>query len=203
MKIVVDDLRGPEIAAFLEEHVAQMRSITPLESKHALDLDALRQPEITFWSVLDDDDTLIGCGAIKRLDDAHAELKSMRTKAERKRSGVASHLLEHILSEAREMGFIRISLETGSDEFFRDALQGDRLRGFVLDASKSFQCAFTVPGLSLSRCDSEKRVVQFVLAGNAFRGLEGFLHVAGPRLLVSDPAQGAVLAGVQHSATRV
>ena len=121
MKIVLDDLRGPEIAAFLEEHVAQMRSITPLESKHALDLDALRQPEITFWSVLDDDDTLIGCGAIKRLDDAHAELKSMRTKAERKRSGVASHLLDHILSEAREMGFIRISLETGSDEFFRPA----------------------------------------------------------------------------------
>jgi putative acetyltransferase len=121
MKIVVDDLHGPEIAAFLEEHVAQMRSITPLESKHALDLDALRQPEITFWSVLDDDGTLVGCGAIKRLDDDHAELKSMRTKAERKRSGVASHLLDHILDEAGRMGFIRVSLETGSDDFFRPA----------------------------------------------------------------------------------
>src|SRR5215469_11726978 len=103
MKIVVDDLSGHEIAAFLEEHVAQMRSITPLESKHALDLDGLRGPEITFWSVLDGDD-LVGCGAIKRLDEQNAELKSMRTKVERKRSGVASHLLEHILSEAQRMG---------------------------------------------------------------------------------------------------
>ena len=78
MKIVVDDLSGPEIAEFLEEHVQRCASITPLESKHALDLDGLRKPEITFWSVWDDD-TLVGCGAIKRLDAGHAELKSMRS----------------------------------------------------------------------------------------------------------------------------
>ena len=83
MQIVVDDLSGPVIAAFLEEHVRHMRAITPLESKHALDLDALRRPEVTFWSVLDDQ-TLVGCGAIKRLDDTHAEVKSMRTAADRR-----------------------------------------------------------------------------------------------------------------------
>lgn len=130
MKIVVDDLSGPEIAAFLEEHVAQMRSITPLESKHALDLDGLRRPEITFWSVLDGD-LLVGCGAIKALDESHAELKSMRTKAERKRTGIASRLLEHILSEAQRMGFHRMSLETGSADFFQPARSLYGKFGFV------------------------------------------------------------------------
>jgi len=120
MKIAVDDLAGPEIARFLDEHVQQMLSITPPESKHALDLDALRRPEITFWSARDGD-ALVGCAAIKRLDAGHAEVKSMRTAPERKRSGIASLLLEHLISEARRMGFTRLSLETGSAEFFRPA----------------------------------------------------------------------------------
>jgi putative acetyltransferase len=120
LKITVDDLSGPEIAAFLDEHVQEMRSITPLESKHALDLEALRRPEITFWSVTDDD-VLVGCAAIKRLDADHAELKSMRTATARKRSGIASTLLRFIITEAGHMGFTRLSLETGSDEFFRPA----------------------------------------------------------------------------------
>ncbi|GAA1009926.1 N-acetyltransferase [Acrocarpospora pleiomorpha] len=120
MKIAVDDLSGPEIAEFLNEHIQEMRSITPLESKHALDLDGLRKPEITFWSVMDGD-TLVGCGAIKRLDTDHAEVKSMRTRPVRKRSGIASLLLEHIITEARRMGFTRLSLETGSDDFFLPA----------------------------------------------------------------------------------
>ena len=120
MRIVVDDLSGPAIAAFLAEHVEEMRSITPLESKHALDLDGLRTPEITFWTVLDED-AVVGCGAVKRLDASHAELKSMRTARARKRSGIGSMLLEHILDEATRMGFARISLETGSAEFFQPA----------------------------------------------------------------------------------
>src|SRR5688572_20567576 len=117
---MVDDLSGPEIAAFLQEHVEQLRAITPLESKHALDLDGLRTPEITFWTVWDGD-TLVGCGAIKSLDPGHAELKSMRTATARKRSGVASLLLEHIIAEATRRGFARLSLETGSAEFFEPA----------------------------------------------------------------------------------
>jgi putative acetyltransferase len=115
MKIVVDDLSGPEIAAFLAEHIAEMLSVTPPESKHALDLAALRRSEITFWSVLDGDE-LVGCGAIKRLDADHAEIKSMRTAPARQRGGIASLLLKHIIAEARHMGFTRLSLETGSAE---------------------------------------------------------------------------------------
>jgi putative acetyltransferase len=120
MNIVVDDLSGSQIAGFLHEHVQEMRSITPLESKHALDLDALRAPEVTFWSVMDGD-SIVGCGAVKRLDAVHAELKSMRTAPQRKRSGIASLLLEHVLAEAERMGFARLSLETGSAEFFLPA----------------------------------------------------------------------------------
>ncbi|PZF81575.1 GNAT family N-acetyltransferase [Jiangella anatolica] len=121
MRIAVDDLTGADIAAFLDEHVQEMRSISPPESKHALDLDGLRRPEVTFWTVRSDDGGVIGCGAIKRLDERHAELKSMRTAAARKRAGIASLLLGHIIDEARAMGYGRLSLETGSEEFFRPA----------------------------------------------------------------------------------
>ncbi len=117
---MVDDLAGPQIAAFLDEHVREMLSISPPESKHALDLDGLRRPGITFWSAMDGD-AVVGCGAIKRLDASHAEVKSMRTTPTRKRSGIASLMLEHIITEARRMGFTRLSLETGSAEFFLPA----------------------------------------------------------------------------------
>ena len=120
VQIVVDDLTGPQIARFLDEHVSEMLSVTPPESKHALDLEALRGPGITFWSVMDGG-TVVGCGALKRLDASHAEVKSMRTRPARKRSGIASMLLEHIITEARRMGLTRLSLETGSAEFFRPA----------------------------------------------------------------------------------
>ena len=120
VEIVVDDLTGPQIARFLDEHVREMLSITPPESKHALDLEMLRGPGITFWSVMDGG-TVVGCGALKRLDARHAEVKSMRTLAARQRSGIASMMLEHIITEARRMGFTRLSLETGSAEFFAPA----------------------------------------------------------------------------------
>ncbi|GAA0801535.1 GNAT family N-acetyltransferase [Spirilliplanes yamanashiensis] len=120
MRIVVDDLSGPGIAAFLDGHVRQMREITPPESKHALDLDGLRRPEITFWSVLDGD-AIVGCGALKRLDAGHGEIKSMRTAPERRRAGIGALLVGHIVEQARGLGLIRLSLETGSDDFFAPA----------------------------------------------------------------------------------
>src|SRR5689334_2360773 len=124
MNIVVDDLSSPEIAAFLNGHVEQMRSITPAEFAFALNLDELRKPDVTFWTAWDDG-VLVGCAALKQLDatehSVHAELKSMRTATDRLRSGIASGLLAHIIAEAREMGVTRISLETGTDEFFAPA----------------------------------------------------------------------------------
>ncbi|WP_438489801.1 GNAT family N-acetyltransferase [Streptomyces sp. S186] len=130
MQIATDDLSGPDIAAFLEEHVQQMRAVSPPESKHALDLDALRRPEVTFWTVRDGD-RLVGCGALKRLDAEHAELKSMRTTPARKRSGIASLLLTHLIGEARSRGFRRLSLETGAADFFLPARRLYEKFGFV------------------------------------------------------------------------
>ncbi len=120
VRIVVDDLTGPAIAAFLDDHVQQMRAITPPESKHALDLDSLRRPEITFWSVHAGGD-LVGCGALKELDANHGEVKSMRTSPTRARGGIASRLLGHLIAEATTRGYTRLSLETGTDDFFLPA----------------------------------------------------------------------------------
>lgn len=121
MRIALDDLRGADVVAFLEEHVAQLRDVTPPGSSHALDLDGLRAPDVRFWTMTDDDGELLGCAALKTLTPEHAELKSMRTAGHRTRQGVATALLRHVLDEARAGGFARVSLETGSFEFFAPA----------------------------------------------------------------------------------
>jgi putative acetyltransferase len=121
VQIASDDLQGAAIIAFLEAHVAQLRSLTPPESSHALDLDGLRAPDVRFWTATDDGGEILGCAALKALDPTHVELKSMRTAAHRTRQGVASRLVQHALEEARTAGFERISLETGSEEFFAPA----------------------------------------------------------------------------------
>jgi putative acetyltransferase len=129
VRIVIDDLSGPEIADFLAAHVEEMRSVSPPESKHALDLGGLRRPEVTFWSVMDGD-VLVGCGALKALDPSHAEIKSMRTAPEYQNRGVASGLLQHIFGEAKKLGFSRLSLETGSAAFFAPARKIYEKAGF-------------------------------------------------------------------------
>lgn len=130
MQIRVDDLTGKEIAEFLEQHISEMKAISPPESKHALDLNGLRRPEITFWTVWDKD-VLVGCGAIKQLDGSHAEIKSMRTAPEYRSKGVASILLRHIIKEAESRNYQKLSLETGSMAFFEPARQLYLKFGFV------------------------------------------------------------------------
>ncbi|WP_416306990.1 GNAT family N-acetyltransferase [Neptunicella sp. SCSIO 80796] len=122
MKIVIDDLMGDDIAQFLQAHLDDMRATSPPESKHALDLEGLRQSDITFWTVWDNGE-LVGCGALKQLDHQHAELKSMRTSAVHRGQGVASFLLQHIIQVARERQYQKVSLETGSMDFFQPARQ--------------------------------------------------------------------------------
>jgi putative acetyltransferase len=120
VEVKIDDLSGFEIAVFLEEHIKEMKSVSPPENKHALDLEELRKPEITFWTVWDNS-RLIGCGVMKKLDANHAEIKSMRTAISYRGKGVASMLLQHILNDAKLRGYRHISLETGSMPFFEPA----------------------------------------------------------------------------------
>ena len=121
LSIREDDLAGPEIAALLQTHLDHQMAISPPESVHALDLDALRVPDVTVWTVWQDG-ALLGCGALKQLDPAHGEIKSMHTAAAHRGKGVAAHLLTHILEEATRRGYRRLSLETGTAEAFAAAL---------------------------------------------------------------------------------
>jgi putative acetyltransferase len=118
--IRVDDLSGPEIARLLQEHLQSVALHSPPESVHALDVEALRRPEITFWTVWQGSE-LTGCGALKELDPQHGEIKSMRTASAHLRKGVAARLLGHMLEEATRRSYRRLSLETGSMEAFAPA----------------------------------------------------------------------------------
>lgn len=117
MEIRVDDLNGDQVKALIAEHLMGMAADSPPESIHALNLDGLKKPEITFWCAWDGEE-LLGCGAIKELNAEHVELKSMRTAAVHLRKGVARRILAHIIEEATSRGYQRISLETGSMDSF-------------------------------------------------------------------------------------
>ena len=129
MQIMIDDLSGPEIAELLAEHLRNLFEVTPVKSRHALNLDGLRKPDITFWSVWRGGE-LAGCGALKELDAEHGEIKSMRTAKAHLRKGVASMLLEHMIAEARRRGYRRLSLETGAMPYFELAHALYRKFGF-------------------------------------------------------------------------
>jgi putative acetyltransferase len=131
MHIRVDDLTGSDIIQLLREHLQGVAQHSPPESIHALDLDGLRRPDITFWSVWQDGQ-LMGCGALKELDRRHGEIKSMRTSAAHLRKGVAARLMQHILEEAGRRGYEHLSLETGSMEAFAPARRLYARFGFVM-----------------------------------------------------------------------
>ncbi|KEK23398.1 GNAT family N-acetyltransferase [Bacillus gaemokensis] len=120
MDIKKDDLTGFEVAKLLMDHLQSMTIHSPPESIHALDVEALRKPEITFWSAWEGGN-LVGCGALKELDSQYGEIKSMKTSSLHLRKGVAKRLLQHIIEEARSRGYERLSLETGSMDAFKPA----------------------------------------------------------------------------------
>ena len=120
MHIDIDDLTRPAVHALLNEHLDNMRAISPPESVHALDLSKLRQPDISFWTIWDGGE-LLGCGALKDLGQGHGEVKSMRTPQKLRRRGAGRLILQHIINEARARGFVRLSLETGSMAEFAPA----------------------------------------------------------------------------------
>lgn len=120
LDIKIDDLSGLEVGQLVKEHLQSMAQQSPPESIHALNLEGLKKPEITFWSAWERDE-LVGCGALKELDAKHGEIKSMRTSLLYLRKGVAKKLLEHIIEEAKRRGYKRLSLETGSIDTFEPA----------------------------------------------------------------------------------
>jgi putative acetyltransferase len=127
MRIKEDDLTGSEIRALLEIHFAGMLANSPEGSCHFLDFEGLKAPGVTFWSVWDEENSLMGCGAVKEINPTHGEIKSMRTHEDHLRKGAAAAMLEHIIATARARGYASLSLETGSSPAF-DAAHGLYLR---------------------------------------------------------------------------
>lgn len=120
MKIREDDPRRQEITNLIQEHLQSMAEHSPPESVHALDLEELCAPDMTFWAAWQDQ-ALLGCGALKELDSEHGEIKSMRTATAYLRKGVAAKILKHIMAEAEARSYRRLSLETGSMDAFAPA----------------------------------------------------------------------------------
>lgn len=131
--IVRDDVTHPAVIAFLEEHLADMRAVSPPESVHALDVEALRGPEMRFWSAWVSDQ-LVGTVALKQLTDGDVEIKSMRTAGIVRGSGVGRRLLAFVLEQARASGGRRVLLETGAEPYFEPARTMYRRAGFEVCA---------------------------------------------------------------------
>jgi putative acetyltransferase len=130
MDIRLDDLSGAATQELVRLHLQDMHASSPPSRAFALDLSDLQAPDVTLWSAWAGQE-ILGMGALKRLDTRSGEVKSMRTHPNHLRRGVASALLEHIITEARTRGYHRLSLETGSGPAFEPALTLYRRRGFV------------------------------------------------------------------------
>ena len=139
MRLNVDDLSSPLVHALLEEHLSNMYELSPPEQVFALDLNELRSPDITFWTVWNDD-SLLGCGALKELSVTHGEVKSMRTPKAARGKGAGRAVLGHIISVARRRGYTRLSLETGTHPAFEPAHNLYRSQGFVKSAPFGSYC---------------------------------------------------------------
>jgi putative acetyltransferase len=125
----VDDLSGQAIRALIARHLSGMHENSPAESVHALGVEALKQPGVTFWSAWVEGE-IAGCGALKRLDATRGEIKSMRVADGFLGKGVGRAVLEHIVAEAQRMGLSSLWLETGSTDAFLPALGLYRSAGF-------------------------------------------------------------------------
>lgn len=120
MKIRAGGLDHPEVVTLLEAHFADMLAASPPGTCHFLDLSKLAQDDVAFFTAWDGE-TLLGCGALKTLDPDHGEIKSMRTTDAARRRGIGAALLTHIEAEAKRRGITRLSLETGTGEYFEAA----------------------------------------------------------------------------------
>lgn len=119
-RIREDDLSGPEIAALLALHLAEMHANSPACKVHAMPIERLREPDVTFWSAWDGD-TLAACGALKHLDAERGEIKSMRAAPEYRGQGAGRAILDKIIEEARARGYGWLGLETGQGAAFEPA----------------------------------------------------------------------------------
>ena len=120
MKSIEGNFNKPEINKLLISHFIELSSVSPVDRDHVLDIPGLKNPSIKFWSLWENDQ-LIGCGALKFLDKEHGELKSIRVADSFRRKGNGFKVISHLISEAKKLNIKKISLETGTGNFFTPA----------------------------------------------------------------------------------
>ncbi len=130
MDIKEGQLDDPRVLALLETHVSRARAETAPGKAHALDVSGLNTPDIRFFTLWDNE-TLLGCGALKTLSPGHGEVKSMHTAEAHRGLGAGSRILKHMIDQARAMGLTRLSLETGTWPYFHPAYRVYLRHGFV------------------------------------------------------------------------
>jgi len=130
MKIIRGDINDPRVINLLQTHLTNARAQTAPGSAHALDYSGLQSPDVSLWTIWDGE-TLLGTGALKRLSADHGEVKSMYTVQSLRRKGAGSAMLRHIIANARAGGMLRLSLETGSWDYFLPARAFYKRHGFV------------------------------------------------------------------------
>ena len=120
MELKPNNFDNKEVHELLSRHFIELRSVSPEGSTHVLDIDGLKSPSIKFWSFWDKNN-LIGCGALKLIDKTHGEFKSIRISKEYQNTGYGKKLLNELFKEAKKLNISKISVETGSGEFFLPA----------------------------------------------------------------------------------
>jgi putative acetyltransferase len=120
IEIRVGSLDHPQVAALIRLHRAEAHATTPIDNAHAMDAAGLADPAVSFFTAWEGN-TLLGMAALKRIDGVHAEIKSMRTAPDQLRRGVARAMLAHLIATARDHGYKRLSLETGTAPMFYPA----------------------------------------------------------------------------------
>ena len=120
LKSIEGNFDHPEVNELLKKHFIELRSASPEGSTHVLDISGLKVPSIKFWSLWEED-KLMGCGALKFLDENHGEFKSIRIHDSFRRKGHGTKIINHLINEAKKLNIKRLSIETGSGDFFAPA----------------------------------------------------------------------------------
>ena len=128
-EIVEGNFENSDVNELLKKHFVELKDASPEGSAHVLDIEGLKVPSIKFWSLWDDD-KLMGCGALKILDEDHGEFKSIRLHDDFRNKGNGVKLINHLFDEAKELNIKRISIETGAGIFFKPARKLFDLCGF-------------------------------------------------------------------------
>ena len=129
MKSIEGNFNNSEVNELLLYHFKELRSVSPEGSTHVLDIPGLKDPSIKFWSIWEDS-KLVGCGAIKLFDQKHGEFKSIRVTNEFRKKGYGEKILKHLLIKAKSLNLRKLSIETGSGEFFKPARELFQKIGF-------------------------------------------------------------------------